>query len=55
MPDLYAYKSVKWVSEISLLDEDRPGFWERQGYHRGANVWSGERFERDLPEDEVKL
>lgn len=55
VPDLYAYKSVKWVSEISLLDEDRPGFWERQGYHRGANVWSGERFERDLPEDEVKL
>ena len=50
VPDLYAYKSVKWVSEISLLDEDRPGFWERQGYHRGANVWSGERFEGDLPQ-----
>jgi DMSO/TMAO reductase YedYZ molybdopterin-dependent catalytic subunit len=46
VPDLYAYKSVKWVSEISLLDEDRPGFWERQGYHRGGNVWLGERFER---------
>ncbi len=49
VPDLYAYKSVKWVSEISLLDEDRPGFWEKQGYHRGANVWSGDRFEKDLP------
>jgi len=45
VPDLYAYKSVKWVSEIGILDEDRPGFWEKQGYHRGADVWSGERFE----------
>jgi DMSO/TMAO reductase YedYZ molybdopterin-dependent catalytic subunit len=47
VPDLYAYKSVKWVSEIRLLHEDRPGTWEKQGYHRGANVWSGERFEGD--------
>jgi len=45
VPDLYAYKSAKWVSEIRLLNEDRPGTWEKQGYHRGANVWSGERFE----------
>jgi len=45
VPDLYAYKSAKWVSEIRLLSEDRPGTWERQGYHSGADVWAGERFE----------
>lgn len=45
VPDLYAYKSVKWVSEIRIIEEDCPGFWEKQGYHRGANVWFGERFE----------
>ena len=47
VPDSYAYKSVKWVSEIQLLNEDRPGFWEKRGYHKGANIWSGERFEVD--------
>jgi DMSO/TMAO reductase YedYZ molybdopterin-dependent catalytic subunit len=45
--DLYAYKSAKWVSEIELVDEDRPGFWEKKGYHRRADVWLGERFEED--------
>jgi DMSO/TMAO reductase YedYZ molybdopterin-dependent catalytic subunit len=48
VPDLYAYKSAKWVSEIQLLNEDRPGFWEKQGYHRGADVWAGKRFENGL-------
>lgn len=49
VPDLYAYKSVKWVAEIQLLNEDRAGFWERRGYHRGANVWLNERFGEDSP------
>lgn len=47
VPDLYAYKSAKWVSEVELVGEDRPGFWEERGYHRGADVWSGERFDED--------
>jgi len=45
VPDLYAYKSAKWVSEIRLLDADVLGFWEQRGYHKGADVWAGERFE----------
>lgn len=45
VPDLYAYKSVKWVSEIKVVSQEGLGFWESRGYHRGANVWSGERFE----------
>ncbi|MBW2311400.1 MAG: molybdopterin-dependent oxidoreductase [Deltaproteobacteria bacterium] len=47
VPDLYAYKSAKWVSEIELVGEDRPGYWEERGYHRRADVWSGERFKED--------
>jgi len=47
VPDLYAYKSAKWVSEIRLLSENRPGTWEKQGYHSGADVWAGERFEAE--------
>ena len=45
VPDLYAYKSAKWVSEIRLLDADVLGFWEQRGYHKGADVWAGESFE----------
>ena len=49
VPDLYAYKSAKWVAEIRLLNEDLPGFWEKRGYHRGADVWLGQRFDGDTP------
>jgi DMSO/TMAO reductase YedYZ molybdopterin-dependent catalytic subunit len=49
VPDLYAYKSAKWVSEIRLLNEDFPGFWEKRGYHKGADVWLGQRFDGDTP------
>jgi len=34
VPHLYAWKSVKWVRGFMLLDEDRLGFWERNGYPR---------------------
>jgi len=47
IPDLYAYKSVKWVSEINITDRDIPGYWEEKGYHRNADVWKGERFQED--------
>jgi DMSO/TMAO reductase YedYZ molybdopterin-dependent catalytic subunit len=47
VPDLYAYKSVKWVSEIRVVSQETLGFWEKRGYHRGADVWLGERFEEE--------
>ncbi len=49
VPDRYAYKSAKWVAEIRLLNEDLPGFWEKRGYHKGADVWLGQRFDGDTP------
>ncbi len=45
VPDRYAYKSVKWVVEIELMQGDRPGYWEERGYHRRADVWKAERFQ----------
>jgi DMSO/TMAO reductase YedYZ molybdopterin-dependent catalytic subunit len=33
VPNLYAYKSVKWVRGIELLDRESPGLWEFNGYH----------------------
>ncbi len=39
VPHLYAWKSVKWVRGFMLLDQDRLGFWERNGYHAYGDPW----------------
>jgi DMSO/TMAO reductase YedYZ molybdopterin-dependent catalytic subunit len=47
VPPLYAYKSAKWVRRIVLLERDRPGFWERNGYSNQADPWKEQRWTRD--------
>lgn len=44
VPKLYAWKSAKWVTGIELIAEDRPGFWERYGYHMHGDPWKEERY-----------
>lgn len=44
VPKLYAWKSAKWISGIELLEHDRPGFWEANGYHMRGHPWTEERF-----------
>jgi DMSO/TMAO reductase YedYZ molybdopterin-dependent catalytic subunit len=44
VPHLYAWKSAKWVNGIELLDGDKRGFWERNGYHTYGDPWREERF-----------
>jgi DMSO/TMAO reductase YedYZ molybdopterin-dependent catalytic subunit len=44
VPRLYAWKSAKWLSGLEFLPEDRPGFWERNGYHMHGDPWIEERF-----------
>lgn len=44
VPQLYAWKSAKWISAIELLDRDQAGFWERNGYHMHGDPWKEERF-----------
>ncbi len=44
IPGRYAYKSVKWVCKIELVDEDIRGYWEARGYHPVADVWKNERY-----------
>ncbi|MEX0797565.1 MAG: molybdopterin-dependent oxidoreductase [Acidimicrobiia bacterium] len=45
-PGRYFYKSVKWIKEIDVLAEDRPGWWEENSsYHNNADPTTGsERF-----------
>ena len=43
VPRLYFWKSAKWISGIELTDKDRPGFWEKAGYHNHGDPWTEER------------
>jgi DMSO/TMAO reductase YedYZ molybdopterin-dependent catalytic subunit len=44
VPGKYFWKSAKWLRAIELTEEDRPGFWERYGYHNDADPWKEERY-----------
>jgi DMSO/TMAO reductase YedYZ molybdopterin-dependent catalytic subunit len=44
VPQLYAWKSAKWISGVQFLSADRQGFWEQNGYHRRGDPWQQERY-----------
>lgn len=44
LPKLYFWKSAKWINGIEFMDENRRGFWERNGYHNHGDPWKEERF-----------
>jgi DMSO/TMAO reductase YedYZ molybdopterin-dependent catalytic subunit len=44
VPQKYFWKSAKWLRAIELTATDRPGFWERYGYHNEADYWKEERY-----------
>ena len=43
IPQLYFWKSAKWVRQIWFTDRPIKGYWESRGYHDGANPWKEER------------
>ena len=47
VPQLYFWKSAKWISRLELLAEDQPGFWERNGYHDRGDPWLEQRYQGD--------
>lgn len=44
VPHLYLWKSAKWVRGITLMEKDRPGFWESLGYHNYGDPWREQRY-----------
>lgn len=44
VPHLYLWKSAKWIREVRLVEEDRPGFWESAGYHNHGDPWREQRY-----------
>lgn len=47
VPQLYAWKSAKWICGIELVEHDRAGYWEAGGYHMHGDPWTEERFGSD--------
>jgi len=44
VPSKYLWKSAKWLNGIELSAVDKPGFWERYGYHNDADYWQEQRY-----------
>ena len=44
VPDLYFWKSAKWLQGIKIVSRDEPGYWETRGYHNHADPWKEERY-----------
>ena len=44
VPDLYFWKSAKWITGVRFVKDDKPGYWEVRGYHNHADPWKEERY-----------
>ena len=44
VPDLYFWKSAKWLTGIRFSEVDEPGYWEVRGYNNHADPWKEERY-----------
>ena len=44
VPHLYAWKSAKWTRGRDFMAEDRPGFWEKVGYHIYGDPFKEQRY-----------
>jgi DMSO/TMAO reductase YedYZ molybdopterin-dependent catalytic subunit len=44
IPQLYFWKSAKWLKRIEFIAADRPGFWEERGYHNNGDPWTEQRY-----------
>jgi DMSO/TMAO reductase YedYZ molybdopterin-dependent catalytic subunit len=43
VPKRYFWKSAKFLRRIEVMNEDRMGFWELNGYHNDADPWKEQR------------
>ncbi|NOU96325.1 molybdopterin-dependent oxidoreductase [Paenibacillus sp. LMG 31456] len=47
VPHLYFWKSAKWIRGVEFMEKDKPGFWERNGYHMYGDPWLSQRYDFD--------
>lgn len=46
IPQLYAWKSAKWIKGFIFTERDEAGYWEKGGYHLRGVPWNGADGER---------
>lgn len=44
IPNLYFWKSAKWLTGIRFVRRDESGYWERRGYNDRGDPWLEERY-----------
>ena len=44
VPQLYLWKSAKWVRRLTFTPDDEPGFWEAAGYNNHGDPWREQRY-----------
>lgn len=44
IPQLYGWKSAKFLCGIRFVKDDQPGYWETRGYHNHGSPWAEERY-----------
>lgn len=47
VPKLYFWKSAKFLRALEFSLVDKPGFWERGGYHNTGDPWQEQRFQHN--------
>jgi DMSO/TMAO reductase YedYZ molybdopterin-dependent catalytic subunit len=47
VPHLYFWKSAKWITGLTLHDQEELGFWEVNGYHAYGDPWREQRYDYD--------
>jgi DMSO/TMAO reductase YedYZ molybdopterin-dependent catalytic subunit len=47
VPNLYFWKSAKWVRSLRFMEKDERGFWEQRGYHNHGDPWKEQRYSGD--------
>ena len=47
VPQLYFWKSARWVRGPDLREVAEPGFWETKGYHMYGDPWREQRYAGD--------
>jgi DMSO/TMAO reductase YedYZ molybdopterin-dependent catalytic subunit len=41
VPNLWGYKSCKWVGKIEFINQEEGGYWEDRGYTRSGMIEPG--------------
>ena len=44
VPQLYFWKSAKWITGVRFVERDEPGYWEVRGYNNNADPWKEQRY-----------